>query len=227
MIRYSIENDSDVILQKAVREAGAGASSRVLNIACEFLRVPPALKEMLDPTNVFGLEINRELVEKDPQIRYCDVDKDAFPFPDASFDLVISIFGVEHFQTPNVFREARRVLKPGGRFVFLIPNLLYPAFLLNRFLGEGFASFYYQRIMRSSYRPHAAHYRFNTLGAIKRVAANAEFSNASLHFFGPSHILNYVRRIPLGPALVRLLERLLTNAILFRFKPYILAELVR
>jgi len=227
MIRYLIENDGDALLRKAVMDAGGGTSSRVLNIACEFQRVPPTLSAILDSANVFGLEINRELVEQDPQIRYCDVDKDAFPFPDASFDLVLSIFGVEHFRTPNVFREAHRTLKPGGRFVFLIPNLLYPAFLMNRFLGEGFASFYYSRIMRSAYKPHAAHYRFNTIGAIRHVAADAGFSETSLLFFGPSNIVNYVRRVPFGPALVRLFERLLTNALFFRFKPYILVELVR
>lgn len=48
-----------------------------------------------------------------------------FDFPDASFDYVISIEGIEHIENHFAFlREARRVLKPGGKLILTTPNVL-------------------------------------------------------------------------------------------------------
>jgi len=46
-------------------------------------------------------------------------DAQALPFPDGTFDAVICQFGVMFFpDKQKAYREARRVLKPGGRFIF-------------------------------------------------------------------------------------------------------------
>ena len=45
----------------------------------------------------------------------------SLPFPDASFDVVVCQFGVMFFpDKAAAHREARRVLKPGGRFIFSV-----------------------------------------------------------------------------------------------------------
>jgi len=45
----------------------------------------------------------------------------ALPFPDASFDLVCCQFGAMFFpDRPAGYREAKRVLKPGGVFLFSV-----------------------------------------------------------------------------------------------------------
>lgn len=50
------------------------------------------------------------------------------PFPDASFDLVVSGLVLEHLQQlTGFFREARRVLRPGGRAVV---SAMHPAMFL-------------------------------------------------------------------------------------------------
>jgi SAM-dependent methyltransferase len=47
----------------------------------------------------------------------------ALPFPDACFDLVTANMVVEHLERPEEeFAEIRRVLRPGGRFLFHTPN---------------------------------------------------------------------------------------------------------
>jgi ubiquinone/menaquinone biosynthesis C-methylase UbiE len=48
-------------------------------------------------------------------------DAQALPFPDAAFDAVVCQFGAMFFPDKRLaFAEARRVLKPGGRFLFSV-----------------------------------------------------------------------------------------------------------
>ena len=46
------------------------------------------------------------------------------PFPDASFDLVTSLEGIEHVENHfQMLRELARVTKPGGRLILSTPNI--------------------------------------------------------------------------------------------------------
>src|SRR5258707_894015 len=55
------------------------------------------------------------------------------PFAGESFDLIVCIWVLEHLRDPEgVLREVRRVLRPGGHFVFLTPNLRNPLLAFNR-----------------------------------------------------------------------------------------------
>ena len=128
MKRYLFTSSYEPIVRKEMEAIHPGKQATLLNIACEFRLVPSSLPASMDPNNVWGVEINRELVAKNPKIKYGDVDQDRFPFDDSSFDLAYSEWGIEHFQTENIFEEVHRVLKPGGRFVFVTPNLGNPVF---------------------------------------------------------------------------------------------------
>lgn len=58
-----------------------------------------------------------------------------FPFRDASFDVVLSMEGIEHFENQAAFvRECARVLKPGGRLVLTTPNVLHLSSRLSQLL---------------------------------------------------------------------------------------------
>lgn len=53
----------------------------------------------------------------------CNVDE-GLPFPDASFDAVAAIEVMEHTRSSyRVLGEIARVLKPGGRIIFSVPNV--------------------------------------------------------------------------------------------------------
>src|SRR5437879_5353745 len=57
--------------------------------------------------------------EQDDRLTWRQADAQALPFEDAAFDLVCCQFGVMFFpDRPSGYREARRVLKPGGYFLF-------------------------------------------------------------------------------------------------------------
>jgi SAM-dependent methyltransferase len=52
-------------------------------------------------------------------VQWRQADAMALPFPDATFDAVVCQFGVMFFpDRPKAYAEVRRVLKPGGTFIF-------------------------------------------------------------------------------------------------------------
>jgi len=62
----------------------------------------------------------------------------SLPWPDQTFDLVISTEGIEHLENHYSFlREVNRVLKPGGTLILTTPNITALRSRV-RFLGSGF-----------------------------------------------------------------------------------------
>ncbi len=52
-----------------------------------------------------------------------DLENDTWPFPDNYFDIIYNKSLMEHLRNPDRFLvEARRVLKPGGKIICLIPD---------------------------------------------------------------------------------------------------------
>ena len=63
-----------------------------------------------------------------PLPRFSRADGTQLPFRDASFDLVISHAVIEHVKNPGAYlREARRVLRPGGRLFLETAPYLSPS----------------------------------------------------------------------------------------------------
>lgn len=77
---------------------------------------------------VFGLDLTPELIvqarenaaiARCPDITWTEGDAEELPYPDATFDVVVSQFGHMFAPRPELaVAEMRRVLKPGGRVAF-------------------------------------------------------------------------------------------------------------
>jgi SAM-dependent methyltransferase len=72
-----------------------------------------------------GIDFSPEMVQlarrRNPDIDFREGDAQALDFPDAQFDVVTMNFGVLHLPRPEIaFAEARRVLRPGGRYAFTL-----------------------------------------------------------------------------------------------------------
>lgn len=77
-------------------------------------------------TSYFVTDLNQPMLDyaasrqgPDSRITWCQADAMALPFDDARFDVVCCQFGAMFFpDRPSAYREVKRVLKPGGHFLF-------------------------------------------------------------------------------------------------------------
>jgi SAM-dependent methyltransferase/FKBP-type peptidyl-prolyl cis-trans isomerase 2 len=87
--------------------------------------------DLAEPGAVAGLGMNAEELAANPRLAervVHDLNLDPrLPWDDASFDAVVCTVSVEYLARPrDVFAEARRVLKPGGRFALVYSNRYFP-----------------------------------------------------------------------------------------------------
>jgi SAM-dependent methyltransferase len=110
---------------------------------------------------------------------------EALPFPDDAFDLVCSSWVLEHVGHPQrAFAEVARILRPGGRFIFLTPNARHPLLMLNRALSWTQGRLVDRVYGRSEPDIFPAFYRANSATQIERLAAAAGMERVSLRFIG-------------------------------------------
>ncbi|MEV6067251.1 class I SAM-dependent methyltransferase [Nocardia sp. NPDC052001] len=110
----------------AVRLLSAPDISEVLEIAAGTGVVTRALaRELAAGTAIVATDLNQAMLDQAAAIgtarpvRWQRADAQALPFPDASFDAVVCQFGAMFFpDRTGAYAEARRVLRPGGQFVF-------------------------------------------------------------------------------------------------------------
>lgn len=102
-------------------------TERVLEIACGTGIVTRQLRDGLPPkTEIVATDLNPDMFKYAQQkfrdnenVRWQQADASALPFPDNSFDTVVCQFGYMFVpDQPAAMREAHRVLRKGGVFLF-------------------------------------------------------------------------------------------------------------
>jgi ubiquinone/menaquinone biosynthesis C-methylase UbiE len=98
--------------------------SRALEVGCG----PGHITAMMADTGatVTGVDLVPAMIETaralHPDIEFVQADAEQLPFEGDSFDAVLVNFTIHHFARPDVVcAEIKRVLKPGGHFVFAGP----------------------------------------------------------------------------------------------------------
>lgn len=129
-----VENDDSyqkqVILPNLIRVLDLKHTDRVLDIACGqgFFSHETAKTAK----EVTGFDIGKPLVDlanktraKNEQFVVASADK-AFPFQDISFDKIFCVLALQNIKDlNNVFKEASRVVKQGGRLIFVLNHPVF------------------------------------------------------------------------------------------------------
>ena len=101
--------------------AGFKRGDKVLDVACGAGYVAAAAHDRgADAVGVdFSASQVRLAEQTYPGIRFVEGDAEALPFTDGEFAAVLNAFGLPHIpDADKAAAEARRVLKPGGRFAY-------------------------------------------------------------------------------------------------------------
>jgi ubiquinone/menaquinone biosynthesis C-methylase UbiE len=103
------------------------AGERIADVGCGCGATTLAFAQKVGPSgHVFGIDISAPMLARARQIAPAEMpvdfvlaDATVYPFDPASFDLMVSRFGVMFFAQPAVsFANMRRALRPSGRLTF-------------------------------------------------------------------------------------------------------------
>ena len=127
-------------------------------------------------------------VDLDPRVETnCQLDRGIradltnIPLDDDSVDVVFSRYVLEHVADPGRFLgEMARILKPGGRFIFLTPNKWHYVSLASRFTPHAFHNWYNRKRGRQDEDTFPTTYLLNSRSDVKRRFQAAGFQCETL-----------------------------------------------
>jgi len=114
-------------LPVAQRAAAVVAGDNVLDLACGTGELLQRIMEDAPEAGLTGVDLAPNMVDRArhklaerSEVQIQQADAHDLPFADESFDVVVCANTFHYFTHPEqVLREARRVLRPGGRLVLL------------------------------------------------------------------------------------------------------------
>ena len=172
-----------------------------------------------------GIDYDLPSLKKNASIRHLAVaDVRHAPLRSETFELITANMVVEHLDDPpSALAEIRRMLKPGGLFVFHTPNyrnyMIFIASLVPDLIKKKIVRFLEGREEADVF---PTHYRLNTPGAIRKIAEQSGFKLIELRVENTSATIG-----SLGPLAIfeLLIIKLLSYEPLKNFRPDIVAVL--
>ena len=222
--RWFRDEDHPYLVLDRLVAGHVDSQSVVLEIGCG--RTAPLLRRLAPRARrVIGLDVVR--FEANPLMPLLSASADAVPLAGNSIDLIFSRSVLEHIEHPaRVFREWQRLLRPGGRAIFLTPNLWDYASIGSALIPSALHPVLVQRLEgRSPEDTFPTFYRANTSFRIRRLAREAGLNVERLEHLGqyPSYLTFHPIPFALGTGY----SRLVGLHGLRQLRPWLLASLTK
>jgi len=164
-------NWSDIAFRNIILDR-LGPGVRMLDLGAGAGIIPEA--NFKDRAHVCGLDPDPRVTEN-PYLHEAKIGfGDDIPYADEQFDVVIANNVLEHLEDPlKVFREIRRVLKPGGCFIAKTPNRNHYVPLIARLTPTAFHKFYGTLIGRDEEDTFPTVYLANSSPQLHELAKQA------------------------------------------------------
>ncbi|GAB3959118.1 methyltransferase domain-containing protein [Actinoallomurus acanthiterrae] len=117
------------LTDRLIADAAISAADNVLDVGCGCGQTTRIAARRASGGTALGVDLSRPMLERAREraeeeglgnLRFERTDAQVADFPEESFDLVLSRFGVMFFDDPTAaFANLRRALRPGGRLAFL------------------------------------------------------------------------------------------------------------
>jgi SAM-dependent methyltransferase len=203
------------VFERHVESLVSPATACLLDAGCG--RTVPVLRKYLGQVKrLIGVELV-DFTDVPAGIEAYNADLGKLPLDDACVDLIMSRSVFEHLQDPQaVYREFARVLRPGGRAVFLTANLWDYGTTVARLVPNRFHARVVKVVEgRNEEDTFPTAYRSNTLAEVERLAADAKLRVASFSYLNqyPNYFMFNGALFMLGVAYERLTSRI--NALRF------------
>lgn len=182
-------------------------TTRILDVGCGH---GDFLKPVYDKTpHTYGVDPDKEALDKNTLIKNKVVGTvEELPFESNFFDLIVSEWVLEHLPDPEkAFREIYRVLKPGGKVVFLTPNVWNYNVWIIRSIPNRFHHFFTRKLYeRQEGDTYPVQYKINSVNKIATILEPMGFKKSQLILNGDPSYISFNKFLF---ALARLLERIL------------------
>lgn len=163
--------DSVSIYKKLVRE-NINENTTVLEAGVGFSDMFAQEYELAQ--RVIGVDVNKDYLawNKTLDEKHVAPLENMSMIDNNSVDLVISSWVLEHVEdAEQVFAEINRVLKPGGKFIFLTPNAWKYVVIGNQLINDKIRNFLARRLTAElTVDPMPAFYKANTVNKITKLA---------------------------------------------------------
>ena len=129
---------------------------------------------------VDGVDIDPLIKENSALSQAWVIEDDQYPCEDEKYDACVSNYVLEHVSQPEAhLREIRRILKPGGCYVFRTPNRFHYVSLVSAWTPHSFHRLVANRLRAldgDAHDPYPTFYRLNTRSSVQKRAEACGFT---------------------------------------------------
>ncbi len=148
-----------------------------------------------DCKKIIGVDRDRELLWRNKFVdEKIEADLASIPLESESIDIVVAEFVLEHLKKPkDVFKEINRILKPGGVFIFLTPNVLNPIMGTSKFLPHFLHKFFLTKVLKKKIKAHQTFYKTNSYTNLVKGFNGAGFEGVEIVRAGNPEYLGFCK----------------------------------